>query len=103
MLNRAGMLMPLETLRTKFTFSGDTGFVFYLQSAGLAQFIETTYGRNKLRTVWSNGGLARVRETLGVDRVTLERDWRATIAATPAPAWPGWPTWRAQLNKHGCS
>lgn len=103
MLDQAGMSIPLETLRTRFTFAGDTGFVFYLQSAGLAQFIEKTYGRDKLRAVWSNGGLAKVRETLGADLVTLERDWRATVAATPAPAWPGWPTWRAQLNRLGCS
>jgi hypothetical protein len=68
------------------------------------QYIDTTYGRDKLRAVWTNGGLANVRETLGVDRATLERDWRAAIAATPATReWPGWPAWRAQLNQHGCS
>jgi hypothetical protein len=104
MLDRAQMLIPLETVRSKFTFAGDTGFVFYLEAADLVQYIDTTYGRDKLRAVWTNGGLANVRETLGVDRATLERDWRAAIAATPATReWPGWPAWRAQLNQHGCS
>lgn len=104
MLDRAGMLLPLETLRSNFSFAGDTGFVFYLQSADLVQFIDRTFGREKLRTVWSGDGLAGVRETLGVDRWTLERDWRAAVSAAPAPvAWLGWPAWRAELDRHGCS
>ena len=103
MLDRAGMLIPPETLRTNFTFSGDTGFVFYLESASLVRYIDKAYGREKLRAVWSKGGLANVRETLGVDGATLERNWRDAVARTPAPAWPGWPAWRAQLNEHGCS
>jgi hypothetical protein len=104
MLDRAGMSIPLDTLRTKFTFAGDTGFVFYLEAAGLVRYVDRIYGRDKVRALWSNGGLANVRETLGVSRARLERDWRAAVAATPAtPAWPGWPAWRARLRLHGCS
>jgi hypothetical protein len=103
MFDRAGMLIPLETLRTNFTFSGDSGAVFYLQSADLVRFIDRTYGREKLRAMWSNGGLANARNTLGVDVDKLERSWRSSVAASPAPAWPGWPAWRPQINMLGCS
>jgi len=77
--------------------------VFYLEAADLVQFIGATFGRDTLRGEWSHGGLANVRETLGIDRATLEHNWRAAVASRTAPAWPGWPAWRAQLNKYGCS
>lgn len=45
MLDRARLFIPLETLRTNFSFSGDTGFVLYLEAADLVQFVDKTYGR----------------------------------------------------------
>jgi hypothetical protein len=89
MFDRAGMLIPLETLRANFTFSGDTGVAFYLESADLLRFIDRTYGRDKLRAMWSNGGLAKTRTTLGVRLAGLEKRWRASVAARAAPPWPG--------------
>lgn len=103
MLNRPRMLIPLEILRTSFSFSGDTGFVFYLEAADLVQFVDRVYGRDRLRAMWSTGGMANTQNTLGVDLAALERDWRAAVAARSAPAWPGWTSWRARLNQYGCS
>jgi hypothetical protein len=106
-LSRAGKFVPLEQLRQDFNtmpIRGEKEGARYLQAASLLSFIDEKYGRDRLRAVWSNGALRNVRQTLGVDMPTLERQWQQHVAQidarTPAP--PRWADVWNGIATHGC-
>jgi hypothetical protein len=99
-LNRERLLVPLESLRSAFTVKGEKGVVHYFEAASLVRYIDRVYGRTRLRALWSNGGLVRAPQTLGVDALTLERRWRDSIAhAKPRTTWPA--LWK-EIRAFGC-
>jgi hypothetical protein len=98
-LDRAGALVPLDSLRQRFVFDGDEGTVHYLQAASLVAYVDQTYGRRRLRAFW-RGGLSGVKRTLGIDAATLEKRWRATVARrTPSATWAAM---SARIRARGC-
>jgi len=99
-LDRGHRLVPLDSLRQNFTNGGERGVAYYYESASLVRYIARTFGRKKLRALWSMGGLANVKPALGIDAATLERDWRASIARTPARA--TWPALWGEISAFGC-
>ncbi|HEV7388476.1 MAG TPA: hypothetical protein VGN73_07695, partial [Gemmatimonadaceae bacterium] len=99
-LDRARLLVPLDTLRQDFTVAGEEGVVHYYQSASLVRYIDRVYGRDRLRALWAAGGLVNVTGILGIDAQTLERNWRASIARTPAHT--SWPALWSEIRAFGC-
>jgi hypothetical protein len=99
-LDRSHRLVPLDSLRQNFTTAGEEGVVHYYESASLVRYIDRVYGRKQLRALWSMGGLANVRPALGIDAATLERNWRASIARTPART--TWPALWGEIRAFGC-
>lgn len=99
-LDRAGLLVPLDTLRQNFNIAGEQGVVHYYQSASLVRYIDRVYGRQRLRALWTAGGLISVAQILGVDAATLERNWRASIAREKAPT--TWPALWSEIRAFGC-
>jgi len=99
-LDRSHLLVPLDSLRQNFTRAAEEGVVHYYESASLVRYIDRTFGRKKLRALWSTGGLANVKPLLGIDAATLERNWRATIAGTKAPT--TWPVLWSEIRAVGC-
>ncbi|MFL5468265.1 MAG: hypothetical protein ACJ8AE_00540 [Gemmatimonadaceae bacterium] len=98
-LDAAGRLLPLDSLRHDFVVAGEVGAVHYLEAASLVTFIDSTYGRQRLRNVWRRG-LKTNDNRSGLDAAGLERVWRAEVKhQKPAKAWSAiWP----EIRAHGC-
>jgi hypothetical protein len=87
-LGREGKLVPLETLWHKFNYAWESGALYYSEAASLVDYIDRTYGRTRLRAFWPTGAYDAIKQRLGVDLSTLERDWRADLARqTPSAPW----------------
>jgi hypothetical protein len=99
-LRAAGMVAPLDAIRGQFDASGERGVVHYYWSASLVQYIDRRFGRGRLRRLWSQGGLARAPEILGIDAATLERDWKAEVDRMVPRA--GWPEIWGAIKARGC-
>lgn len=96
----AGLFAPLDTLRTGFVAAREIGVVHYMESASLVQYIDRRFGRAKLKTFWSTGGLGGIRKSLGIDAAELESGWKASLArVAPKSSWPS--LW-AKINARGC-
>lgn len=78
-------LIPLETLCHPFEGEHSHVLLAYAQSQSLVQYIQRTYGWQRMRALLTNyaDGLectAGVELTLGVDLETLDRAWQAWLA-----------------------
>lgn len=99
-LDREQQLIPLDTLWHHFTYSAEVGAMRYIEGASLMEYIDRTYGRQRLRAFWPVDAFDHVHERLGVDRATLERRWRKDVARHEAPA--TWATIFAAISQYGC-
>jgi hypothetical protein len=93
------MFVPLDTLRRAFSFGGEVGVVHYYEAASLVRYIDRTYGRKKLRAIWTSG-LDDSGRILGIAPDSLESKWRATLSNV-APKM-SWPKWWARVKARGC-
>ena len=76
-----GKLIPMTTLCYPFPAEADRALLAYAQSQSFVRYLQQTYGWTQIRALITNysDGLAcstGVKQTFGVDLVTLERDWR---------------------------
>ena len=99
-LLREHRLVPLDTLWNHFIYSAEVGAQYYLQSASLIQYVDRRFGHEKLRALWPVGAYRDIRKRLGVDLATLERDWRASLAARNPKG--TWTEVFAELTRRGC-
>jgi hypothetical protein len=99
-LGREGKLVRLETLFTNFNFAAEAGAINYMEAASLIDYIDRTFGRKRLRALWATDGRQELKPILGVDRATLERDWRADLARQKLS--PPWSKVFAMIASHGC-
>jgi hypothetical protein len=76
-----GSLIPMATLCHPFPTETDRALLAYAQSQSFVRYLQQTYGWTQIRALITNysDGLecsAGVKQTLGADLTTLERDWR---------------------------
>ncbi|MEJ5310101.1 MAG: peptidase MA family metallohydrolase [Anaerolineae bacterium] len=76
-----GKLIPLTTLCNPFPAEADRAILAYAQSQSFVRYLQQTYGWSKIRQLidaYADGleCSAGVKQTLGADLTTLERDWR---------------------------
>jgi len=77
-------LIPMATLCYPFPAEADRALLAYAQSQSFVRYLQQTYGWSKVRELIDayTDGLecsAGVKQTLGADLTTLERDWRVWI------------------------
>jgi hypothetical protein len=76
-----GNLIPMATLCHPFPAEADRALLAYAQSQSFVRYLQQTYGWTQIRALidaYTNGleCSTGVKQTLGVDLSTLERDWR---------------------------
>jgi hypothetical protein len=76
-----GKLIPLTTLCYPFPEEADRALLAYAQSQSFVRYVQETYGWSQIRALIDayKDGLecsTGVKQTLGADLTTLERDWR---------------------------
>jgi len=98
-LARENRLVPLDTLWKHFIYSAETGATYYIEGASLVEYIERRFGHDGLRALWPIGAYDDVDRRLGINRATLERDWRASLP--PAPT-SGWAEIFTNITRRGC-
>ena len=98
-LYRQRELATAATLRRRFRTGGTEGTVHYISAASLVMYIDATFGRAKLRELWSSG-LAGVDQVLGISALELERRWRAQTATVDSPV--RWSSIAREINRAGC-
>jgi hypothetical protein len=94
-----GRLVPLAELPRRFDVAGDHGAAMYVQAGSFVRHVVESYGIDRLRAFWPLGMRSAPR-TLGVDLATLERDWRARLAAEPSPT--PWRELSDEVRREGC-
>jgi hypothetical protein len=99
-LYAARRLPTITALRRSFRTAGTQGVVNYLGAASLIFYIDSTYGRDKLKRLWQNGGLGKAREILGVNVIVLERDWRLAVGSPTPPT--AWNSMARDIDREGC-
>ena len=76
-----GKLIPMETLCHPFPAETDRALLAYAQSQSFVRYLQQTYGWSQIRALINayKDGLecsTGVKQTLGADLTTLERNWR---------------------------
>ena len=94
-----GRLVPLAELPRRFDVEGEQGAAMYVQAGSLVRHIVERYGVERLRAFWPLGMRSTAR-TLGVDLATLEREWRARLAAERDVA--PWREMWEEVRREGC-
>ena len=97
---RARKLPTIAVMRRRFKTAGIEGAEHYLASASLILYIDREYGRAKVKELWQNRGLANAQQILGVSTLTLESQWRKTVASHRSPA--SWEVMSRAIDKEGC-
>jgi hypothetical protein len=98
-MDHAGRLVPFDSVRHQFVFAGEQGAIDYLESASVVDYLDRTFGRAKLRALWTSG-LSDSPRLLGRTAPELEVAWREEIRKTRAPA--SWDVMWSAINAHGC-
>lgn len=99
-LYKEGRLATISELRRNFTLAGDRGAVNYLSAASLVSFVDSEFGRAKLRELWTSGGLERARQTLGIGVGALEQRWRQHLSRKTSPQ--SWKEMSKEIELRGC-
>jgi hypothetical protein len=96
----AGLFVPLDTLRYAFVSGRELGVVHYAEAATLVGYIDRSFGKKKLRDVWTARGPNGIEQALGIPADSLDARWRASLARTaPRSSWAS--LWR-RIDAHGC-
>jgi len=79
-----GRLLPMTTLCHPFPAEADRALLAYAQSQSFVRYLQQTYGWTQIRALidtYSNGleCSTGIKQTLGSDLATLERDWRVRM------------------------
>jgi len=99
-LYKEGRLATISELRRNFTLAGERGAANYLSAASLVSFVDSEFGRVKLREVWSSGGLENARQTLGIGVGALEQRWRRHLSRKSSPQ--SWKEMSKEIELRGC-
>ena len=99
-LYRERELPTIAAMRRRFRTAGIMGAAYYLSAASLILHIDRTYGRDKVREMWQNGGMANVHRTLGITPLTLEREWRKHLSSQPIKG--RWREMSRVIDSEGC-
>jgi hypothetical protein len=96
----AGNLLSLRSITGNFPTDADASLLSYAESCSLVRYMLSTYGRDKmsaLLAVFHDGSTPEdaVRKAYGMDILTLEADWHASLLSEPSssstpPATPVW-------------
>ncbi len=86
-LNREVKLVPLATLWRNFSVAWEAGAINYVEAGSLVD-IDRSYGRDRLRALWQHWEDGKIEAILGIDRETLEQQWKSDLARhAPSPPW----------------
>ena len=98
-LYRDRQLATIAGMRRRFRTGGTQGAVHYISAGSLVQFIDRTWGRERLRHLWKSG-MAGARQSLGASSLAVEQRWRAHVSNQRPQA--GWPSIARQIERTGC-
>ena len=99
-LYRDRQLATIAEMRRRFRNGGTQGAIHYLSAGSLVEFIDRTWGRDKLRELWQSGGMGGAGRVLGVTPLALEQRWRSHVAEQTTPE--RWNAMRRQIAALGC-
>lgn len=99
-LYRHRQLATITEMRRRFRNGGTQGTIHYLSAGSLIEFIDRTWGRDKIRQLWRSGGMGGADRVLGVTPLALEERWRSHVAEQVAPQ--NWNVMRRQVAALGC-
>ena len=99
-LYRDRQLATISEMRRRFRYGGTQGTIHYLSAGSLVEFIDRTWGRDKVRQLWQSGGMGGAEKLLGVTPLTLEQRWRSHVAQQTAPVI--WSVIRRDVASLGC-
>ena len=99
-LYRDRQLATITEMRQRFRNGGTQGAIHYLSAGSLVEYIDRTWGRDKLRQLWQSGGLGGVGPVLGVTPLALEQRWRSHVAEQAGTV--SWRVIRRSVAALGC-
>ena len=99
-LYRDRQLATISEMRRRFRNGGTQGAIHYLSAGSLVEFIDRTWGRDKLRQLWQSGGMGGAERVLGVTPLTLEQRWRSHVAEQAGAV--SWGVIRRRVATLGC-
>lgn len=99
-LYRDRQLATISEMRRRFRNGGTQGTIHYLSAGSLVEFIDRTWGRDKVRQLWQSGGMGAAERVLGVTPLTLEQRWRSHVAQQAGEV--SWGVIRRSVAALGC-
>lgn len=99
-LYRDRQLPTISEMRRRFRTGGTRGTIHYLSAGSLVEFIDRTWGRDKVRQLWQSGGMGAAERVLGVTPLTLEQRWRSHVAEQAGEV--SWGMIRRSVAALGC-